>query len=443
MTSTLNRRDTLKLMSGAAAGVVGGAGVHRRATAAAPARQDVHEIVHWSWLTASDGEVWQQMIDAFNEAHQDEGVQIRMEVVPLEQYGTKVLSSTVVNQAPDFGWGTAGLRADWIEKDVLQPLDEIMAGVELDLDDFTENSLQASRYQNYGDKLYMIPLDAMSLQVLLNLDHAAEAGLNPEEPPQTGEELLAWAEAMTVREGDSVTRSGFLMTGSGVQPSVTWGIVAHQMGFRRAGDDLAEAALNPEAGEAAAQWVLDLFDEHNVATRDITDRYKAFGTGGGAMFLTGPWTLPGYAQDGLNFTSFQMPRVGDDPSTYFELGGLEMYTQEDESRYEKTAAAIKWLSDNSFLWTTEGRGAAVRQSILDREDYQTAGLPWELRKAFVDGMDNAVIGEVPVKAAPDFTIYTGDGFVAQTMDPVWANERSIEEGIEMLTERWSEDLDEG
>ncbi len=39
---------------------------------------------------------------------------------------------------------------------------------------------------------------------------------------------------MTKRDGDKVTRSGILMTGSGVQPTVTWGIVAAQMGFQRA-----------------------------------------------------------------------------------------------------------------------------------------------------------------------------------------------------------------
>src|SRR5690606_24418940 len=122
-------------------------------------------------------------------------------------------------------------------------------------------------------------------------------------------------------------------------------------------------AINPEAGAAAAQWVLDLFDTHKVATRDVTDRYKAFGTGQGAMFLTGPWTLPGYVADGLNFTAFRMPAVGENANTYYELGGLEMYTQTDPSRYEHTARALKWLSDNSFLWTTEGRGAAVRTSI--------------------------------------------------------------------------------
>jgi ABC-type glycerol-3-phosphate transport system substrate-binding protein len=319
------------------------------------------------------------------------------------------------------------------------------AEIGFDLADFTEQSLAACRYAKFDGKLYAMPMDAMSLEVLLNTSTRKPPDLDPANPPKTGEELLAWADKLTVREGDKVTRSGFLMTGAGVQPSVVWGIVAHQMGFRRASDDLTQAAVKPEAGKQAAQWVLDLFDTRKVATRDVTDRYKAFGTGQGSMFLTGPWTLNGYVtqQPPLPFVSFPMPKVGTDASTYFELGGLEMYAQQDESRYAKTAQALKWLSDNSFLWTTVGRGAAVRQSILNRADYKTAGLPWSVRGAFVENMANAVIGEVPVIAAPNFTIYTGGGFVAQTMDPVWTKERSVDEAIEMLRAQWQADLDAG
>src|SRR5687768_12090754 len=53
--------------------------------AAAPAAAGkVFEIVHWYPMTASDGEVWKQVIENFNAAHKDKGLQIRSEVVPSE-----------------------------------------------------------------------------------------------------------------------------------------------------------------------------------------------------------------------------------------------------------------------------------------------------------------------------------------------------------------------
>ncbi len=401
------------------------------------------ELVHWNFLAASDGEVWKQIIDNFNEAHKDKGIQIKMELVPEEQYDTKIMAAAVTGKAPDFGWVIAGKHAKMAKNGITVPLDDLAKQVGLDLADFSESSLKAARYPKYGNQMYMVPMDLMSLQPEINLDHVQEAGLDMNNPPKTGEELLEWAEAMTKREGDKVTRSGIMMTGSGVQPTVTWGIVAEQMGFRRASDDLKTAALNPDAGKAAMQWVLDVFDKYKVATRDITDRYKAFGTGQGSIFWTGPWTLNGYVGQGLNFNTFPFPKIGKEHLTYFEMGGLEIYTQKDKGRHEATMQALKWFSDNSFLWTTVGRGASPRQSILSRPDYKTAGHPWDVRGAFVEGMEFATIGEIPVLEGNNFTIYSGGNFLAKTLETVWVGEKSIDAAMKQLQEQWQKDLDRG
>ena len=113
MASRVKRRTALKWMGG----MVGAVAATRLAGVPAVIGKDL-ELVHWSWLTASDGEIWKQMIDNFNAANKDKGLQIRMEGVPDDQYGTKVLAAAATGNAPDFGWGTAGLRADWVKKGV-------------------------------------------------------------------------------------------------------------------------------------------------------------------------------------------------------------------------------------------------------------------------------------------------------------------------------------
>ena len=436
---TVSRRKFLKAASATAAFAAATPTILPRSVWAA---SDI-EIVHWSWLAASDGEVWQKMIDSFNEAHKGKGMQIRMELIPEEQYVTKVLAAVATGQAPDFGWGTAGKAAQLARDEVLVPLDDVAAQVGLDVADFSAYSIKASRYPKYDNKMFMVPMDLMSLQPEINLDHVVAAGLDPASPPKNGDDLLAWAQAMTKRDGDTVTRSGIMMTGSGVQPTVTWGIVAEQMGFQRASDDLKTACVNPDAGKAAMQWVLDLFDKHKVSTRDVTDRYKAFGTGQGSIFWTGPWTLNGYVNQGLNFETAMFPNIGGKHVTYFEMGGLELYQQQDQGRYEATMQAVKWLSDNSFLWTTVGRGASPRQSILARDDYKTAGNPWKVRGAFIDGMEFATVGEIPVVNGPNFTIYSGGNFLAKTLEGVWAKQVSIDDAMTMLQQQWQADLDEG
>ena len=406
----------------------------RRASAAV-------EINHWSWLAASDGEVWGQMIKDFNAANKD--VQIKMELVPEDQYTTKILAAAAAGKAPDFGWGTAGQRAQWAQDGVIVPLDDLAKKVGLDVADFSDFSVKQSRYPKYDNKMFMVPMDLMSLQPEVNIDHVKAAGLDPEKFPTDGAGLIEWAKAMTKREGDKVTRSGIMMTASGVQPTVTWGIVAAQMGFQRASDDLKTACVNPDAGKAAMQWVLDLFDKHMVSTRDVTDRYKAFGTGQGSMFWTGPWTINGYVQQKLPFRTYMFPKIGDKQLTYFEMGGLELYIQPDTARYQATMAAVKWLSDNSKLWTTKGRGASPRKSILSLPDYKTAGSDWSVRGAFVDGMSFATQGEIPVLAGPDFTIYSGGNFLAKTLEGVWAKSKTIDQAMSEIQAKWQAGLDAG
>lgn len=432
------RRKFLKSSAALAASAAAPIFLPRKVYAAKPI-----EIIHWSWLAASDGEVWARAIDAFNAAHKDKGVQIKMELVPEEQYTTKVLAAVATGKAPDFGWGTAGKAAQLARDEVIVPLDDLASQAGLDLSDFSEYSIKAARYPKYDSKLFMVPMDLMSLQPEINLDHVKEAGLDPESAPVDGAELLEWADKMSKREGNTVVRSGIMMTGSGVQPTVTWGIVAEQMGFQRASDDLKTACVDPEAGKAAMQWVLDLFDKHKVSTRDVTDRYKAFGNGQGSIFWTGPWTLNGYVQQKLNFKTALFPKIGDKHVTYFEMGGLELYAQQDAGRYEATMQAVKWLSDNSFEWTTVGRGASPRQSILSRDDYKTAGHPWSVRGAFIDGMKIATVGEIPVVNGPNFTIYSGGNFLAKTLEGVWAGQTSIDDAMAALQEQWQADLDEG
>ena len=289
----------------------------------------------------------------------------------------------------------------------------------------------------------MVPMDLMSLQPEVNLDHVKEAGLDPAKFPEDGKTLLDWAEAMTKRDGDKVVRSGIMMTGSGVQPTVTWGIVAGQMGFQRASADLKTAAVNPEAGIAAMGWVLDLFDklqgQHARRHRPLQGvRHRR-----GLDLLDRPLDAERLRPAEAQLRHLPVPTIGNERLTYFEQGGLELYTQSDAGRHAATMDAVKWLSDNSFLWTTVGRGASPRKSILERPDYKTAGLPWEVRGAFIEGMSFATLGEIPVLAGPDFTIYSGGNFLAKTLEGVWAGQSKPEEAMEKIAAQWQKGLDAG
>lgn len=436
----ISRRDFIRMAGLTAAGATLAACGQQATTTPeavatqAPAAPEIKEVIHWSWLSASDAAVWAELIKSYNEANP--GLQIVQLDVPSDQYTTKILATAAAGQAPDFGNATGGTQAQLIDKKVLVPMDDHFKQVGLDINDFTDIAQADCRYPQWPNQLWHMPVDAMSFQLEINLDHAMEAGLDPDKPPTTGEELLEWAKAMTKMEGDKVVRSGFLMTGSGIHANYIWSWAAHQMGFRTVSDDLKQVAINPEAAKEAAQWTVDLFDKHKVSSRDVTDRYKAFGTGEGSMFISGPWTLNGYVEAGLNFMTVIVPLVGKDLTTRRSIGTLSMYVQENDARYTATAKALKWLSDNDWVWTTKGRGASCRKTTLAKAGYQEAGHPWKVRGAFIDGMQYAIDGPVKLKNAADFTYYGGTNLVHRTMDPVWLGQQDPSSAFDTLVAEW-------
>jgi hypothetical protein len=81
---------------------------------------------------------------------------------------------------------------------------------------------------------------------------------------------------------------------------------------------------------------------------------------------------------------------------------------------------------------------------VSREDYKTAGAPWEVRGAFVDGMEYATaIADYPIINGADFNIYSGSNFLAKTLELVWAGQSSIDDAMAKLQEGWQRALEEG
>ena len=393
----------------------------------------------WHHLTASDGEVFNALLDKFNATHTD--IQIEYRTMPDEELPSKIAAAIATGDPPDIGFRMMSDITRWYNDGAIVPLDDLMKAARLNLKDFIPDYLATSTYQG---KLLMLPMDVSPHAMLINVKHAKEAGLDITKPPTDSASLLKWAKAMTKSNGNQVTRSGLLLTGSGVAPNVLFGILAQEMGAKRISDDLKTVTfLDNDAPKRAAQWVLDAFDKWHVSSRDVSDRYKSFGQGVGSIFFTGPWTLNGYINtNGLEFMTAKNPIVGAKFTSLVDLAGLCIFKQSDEKRTKAAVEAVKWLSDNSMFWVTKGRGVPLRQSILDNAEYKNTGIPWKYRQAFSNSIKGGFSDEIPFPIGGEFSYYaSGDMPVAKAMDPVWAGTRSIEDGLAELAKDWQRILD--
>ena len=77
------------------------------------ARAAATEIIHWSWLAASTAKSGQKMIERLQDARETRTSRSRMEVVPEEQYPTKILGAAATGKAPDSAGGRPARGPRW------------------------------------------------------------------------------------------------------------------------------------------------------------------------------------------------------------------------------------------------------------------------------------------------------------------------------------------
>ena len=69
-----------------------------------------YELIHWHGLSASDGDIWNVLIQKFNDAHAADGVSIQAELV-ADQLGTKTLAAFAAGDPPTLAGPTLAHRS--------------------------------------------------------------------------------------------------------------------------------------------------------------------------------------------------------------------------------------------------------------------------------------------------------------------------------------------
>ncbi|GAA1524674.1 sugar ABC transporter substrate-binding protein [Kribbella lupini] len=177
--TALSRRTLLRGGAGliGAAGVLGttGCGSSDDTAAGGPV-----ELVYRLW--DEQQEVGYKSVFAAFTA-ENPGITVRMEVLPWDQYWTKLTTELASGKAPDVFWLTVENFPDLASKGVLAPLDDLLKGAKLDLASYHPNVVQSYKYE---DKQLGVPKDLGVVGLLYNKNLVAKAGI-------TMPEKLTWA----------------------------------------------------------------------------------------------------------------------------------------------------------------------------------------------------------------------------------------------------------
>jgi len=238
-----------------------------------------------SGFVGVDQDIFEKLVAMFNaEQHR-----YRLENHTTVEEDTRIFRSITAGTPPDFFflWQPAYIGA-LAANGALMPLDDFLRRSGLRQEDFVPGALEQARYR---DKLYALPFLIDGSGLFWNRDLFEEAGLDPNRPPRTIEELLDYATKLTKRD-----RRGNLVR-LGFQPPALHEMIG-LFGGRLADPATGRITANDPRNVEALAWYVKLCDAQGGGLR-IDSFQQGFGefdsannhffVGKVAMMFAGEW----------------------------------------------------------------------------------------------------------------------------------------------------------
>lgn len=160
------------------------------------------ELTMW---VRPDGSISQALVDEYNATHD---TQIKLTVVPMDSYLQKVAAAAGSNSLPDLLASDVVYAPNYVDQGVYQDLTDRIEALPF-VDSLVPSHLEAA---SKDAKMYAVPHIVDNSLILYNKDLYAAAGLDPEAPPSSFEELYDQAKA--IRDTVGGDTYGFYFAGN-------------------------------------------------------------------------------------------------------------------------------------------------------------------------------------------------------------------------------------
>ncbi len=211
---------------------------------------------NWNWI--------------FNEYERMTGEKVNVVYVPYDQALKKYLAAFAAGKAPDVFDIDRSWLPEFLKNELIEPFPENLAKK------WDEVLIPMAQKLKIDGKVYAFPPCGADIYTLTyNKDMFAEAGLDPNSPPETWEEFRAYAKKLTKYDAEgNITRVGYAIRYMGHPHGI---VHKHLWAIWSAGARLIDppdvlrggkAAFNNEAGRAAIELIIKMLYE---------DKSTAFG----------------------------------------------------------------------------------------------------------------------------------------------------------------------
>lgn len=261
------------------------------------------EIEYWQYVFDTRVEAMDQLIAEFEAANPD--ITVVHQTFPYADYQTRLVAAKAAGQGPDVAQLFYGWVDQFVDGELLQPLDpEVFPPEQIEAEFFPIVTAMKRNDQYYG-----LPTAVRSLALFYNKQLFEQAGLDPNNPPQTNEELVEAALALTQRDGGgNITQAGLTLDMGGQDHHWWREVLVRQFGGAPYSEDGSTVTYNDEAGLAALEFYTGLQTEHHVGQTGFMDEGQAaFRAGLAGMTIDGTFRLGSFAETPFEWGVTELP----------------------------------------------------------------------------------------------------------------------------------------
>ena len=369
-------------------------------------QKDEDAVKIWHWMTDR-----QAAFETLAKKYFDEtGVKVVFETyAPTDVYKNKITAAASGKLLPDVFNPISDKRelASYINAGYIADLTDAMNDGWKDVffeKSLVQNSFPEGNEWNVKPGIYGVPLDVSTLMIYYNKDLFAQAGLDPENPPQTWPEFI---------------EAGKKLRDAGIQPFVSgfgeaWLIGAFASSYQWSlfGKQGIIDTIEGKIPYTDKRWleIFKLFEEmkdnkmfaSGIVTMVNKDAERTFAIGKAAMALNGSWGVNVYKSmnPNLNYAIMYPPSLPNAqyPLLVFGGDGSSLFVNEMSPRRDKAIAFLKWF-------TQKEQQAFLAKETLNIPSNKDAGqdLP-DILKKFSESVERT-FDALPVLEAWQVTNY--------------------------------------
>lgn len=217
------------------------------------------------WYDGTEEESFKRLEPEFEAKYPE--LDLQLEIIPYDNLSTQELVACQSSSGPDIMWQSYAWTNSFARMGLLESFSPYLAESEaIDIEtDFNPVTLELGTVDG---EIYGLPWSVEAMSLVYNKDMFREAGLDPEDPPETWAEMIEYAQALTKDfDGDGVIdQYGFAVNGN--TPGNCWFRFVPDLwaaGGNLTDDDMTKATLDTPEGLEALKYYTEFLTKYKVA----------------------------------------------------------------------------------------------------------------------------------------------------------------------------------